>query len=431
MRTRSHRERSEAIPSRLLRGLWPLATTVLVGCNAVLPDAPSEDSILEGPVENLTGQQLAAFMAGDREFSRRFGPIDGLGPIFVATACESCHVGDGKGHPLFNLRRFGRMGAGNVFDPMRHEGGPQIQNRAILHYISEVVPQGATGSSVFTAPSVTGLGFLEAVEDAALLALADPDDADGDGISGRVQLIDPSEFIAELVRLELLFEEDPDRHTQIGGRFIGRFGKKASAINLLHQTVTAYREDMGLTSDLILDDPVNPQVGNFAGDDVPDPEIPSNTVSNVVFYLKTLKAPPRRNAGSADVVAGEALFGSSGCAKCHVASMTTGPSRIAALDRKVFHPYTDLLLHDMGPELDDKYTEGLALTSEWRTAPLWGIGLAESAQGGQGFFLHDGRARSLRAAIDFHGGEAAAARDAFRRLTPAEQELILAFLRSL
>src|SRR5688500_770846 len=219
----------------------------LAGCDAVLPDAPSEDSVLEGPVSGLTGQQLAAFLAGDGEFSRRFGPADGLGPIFVATSCESCHVGDGKGHPLFNLRRFGRMGADGVFDPMRHEGGPQIQNRAILHYISEVVPQGATGSSIFTAPSVTGLGFLEAVEDAALLALADPDDADGDGISGRVQLIDPSEFIAELVRLELLFEEDPDRHTQIGGRFIGRFGKKASAIDLLQPTVTAYRPAMRLT----------------------------------------------------------------------------------------------------------------------------------------------------------------------------------------
>ena len=414
-----------------MRILVALAVTVSAGCSAVLPDAPSSDGVLEGPVDGLTGQQFAAFAAGDREFSRRFGPIDGLGPIFVATACESCHVGDGKGHPLFNLRRFGRMGAGGAFDPMRYEGGPQIQNRAILHYISEVVPPGATGSSVFTAPSVTGLGFLEAVEDAALLALADPEDGDGDGISGRVQLINPSEFIAELVRLELLFEEDPGRHTPIAGRFIGRFGKKASAINLLHQTVTAYREDMGLTSDLILDDPVNPQVGNFAGDDVADPEIPSNTVSNVVFYLKTLKAPPRRNAGAADVVAGEVLFGSSGCARCHVASMTTGPSRIAALDRKVFHPYTDLLLHDMGPELDDKYTEGVALTSEWRTAPLWGIGLAESAQGGQGFFLHDGRARSLREAIDFHGGEAAASREAFRRLSPAEQELVLAFLRSL
>jgi CxxC motif-containing protein (DUF1111 family) len=408
-----------------------LAPLLFGACNLVLPDAPSQDTILEGPVEGLSGQQRAAFLTGDGEFSRRFGPLDGLGPIFVATSCESCHVGDGKGHPLFNLRRFGRMGPGGVFDPMRSSGGPQIQNRAILHYIAEVVPAGVTGSSVFTAPSVTGLGFLEAVEDADLLALADPDDADGDGISGRVQLIDPSEFIAELVRLELLFDEEPGRHLPIGGRFIGRFGKKASAINLLHQTVTAYREDMGLTSDLIPDDPVNPQVGNFAGDDVPDPEIPSSTVGSVVFYLKTLRPPPRRGAESAEVKAGEALFVASRCGRCHVPSLTTGSSRIAALNRKVFHPYTDLLLHDMGPELDDQYTEGIAATSEWRTAPLWGIGLAEGSQGGLGFFLHDGRARSLREAIEFHGGEASASREAFRQLSPAEQERLLAFLRSL
>jgi len=411
---------------------WTLAATVLAACSAVLPDAPTPDGILEGPVPGLSGQQLAAFLSGDGEFSRRFGPADGLGPIFVATACESCHVGDGKGHPLFNLRRFGRMGTDGVFDPMRYEGGPQIQNRAILNYISEIVPAGATGSAQFTAPAVTGLGFLEAVEDATLLALADPDDGDGDGISGRVQLIGASEFIAELARLELIFDDaEPGRHTQIGGRFIGRFGKKASAINLLHQTVTAYREDMGLTSDLIMEDPVNPQVGNFAGDDVPDPEVPSNTVSNVVFYLKTLRAPPRRNAESSEVMTGEVLFAASKCSRCHMASMTTGPSRISALDRKVFHPYTDLLLHDMGPELDDGYTEGIALPSEWRTAPLWGIGLAESAQGGRGFFLHDGRAGSLRAAIEFHGGEAAASREAFRRLGATDQELLLAFLRSL
>jgi len=429
-----HREggRPVAISSRLLRGLWPLATTFAAACNTILPDAPTPEGVLEGPVPGLTGQQLAAFLSGDGEFSRRFAPADGLGPIFVATSCESCHVGDGKGHPLFNLRRFGRMGTDGVFDPMRYEGGPQIQNRAIFNYISESVPGGATGSSLFTAPAVTGLGFLEAVEDATLLALADPDDADGDGISGRVQLIGASEFIAEVARLELIFDEgDPGRHTQIGGRFIGRFGKKASAINLLHQTVTAYREDMGLTSDLIMEDPVNPQVGNFSGDNVPDPEVPSNTVSNVVFYLKTLRAPPRRDTESADVKAGEALFTASKCSRCHVASMTTGPSRIAALDRTVFHPYTDLLLHDMGPELDDHYTEGSALTSEWRTAPLWGIGLAESAQGGRGFFLHDGRAASLSAAIEFHGGEAAASRTAFRGLTAAQQGQLLAFLRSL
>lgn len=405
--------------------------TLVAGCNALLPGAPSQDQILEGPVEGLTGQQLAAFVAGDEEFARRFGVADGLGPIFVAASCEACHVGDGKGHPLFNLRRFGRMGSNGVFDPMRHEGGPQIQNRAILQYVAEVVPQGVTGASLFTAPSVTGLGFLEAVDDATLLALADPEDADGDGISGRVQLIDPSEFIAELVRLELLFVEDPGRHTEINGRFIGRFGKKASAVNLLHQTVTAYREDMGLTTDLIPEDPVNPQVGGFAGDHVADPEVASSTVSNVVFYLKTLRPPPRRNAGAADVVAGEALFASAKCTGCHLPELTTGPSRIAALDRKSFRPYTDLLLHDMGPELDDGYTEGIALTSEWRTPPLWGIGLAEIAQGGRGFFLHDGRAKTLREAIELHGGEAAASRAAFRALSPAEQEFLLAFLRSL
>ena len=407
------------------------ALAALLACDTLLPGAPSDASILDGPLEGLTNQQRAAFFAGDEEFGRSFGVADGLGPIFVAASCSSCHVGDGKGHPSFNLSRFGRMGAGG-FDPMRQHGGPQVQNRAILNYMAEVVPEGVTGVAQFTAPSVTGLGFLEAVEDADLLALADPEDADGDGISGRVQLVGASDLIAEVSRLELFFDPgEPRRHLPIDGRYIGRFGKKALSINLLQQTVTAYREDMGLTTDLIGEDPINPQVGNFAGDAVADPEIPSSTVSNVVFYLKTLRAPPRRNADSPEVVAGEALFGASKCARCHLPTLTTGTSRIASLDRKVFHPYTDLLLHDMGPELDDGYTEGIALTSEWRTPPLWGLGLAERAQGSRAFYLHDGRARSLREAIELHGGEAAASRDAFRRLSPAEQELLLAFLRSL
>lgn len=422
----------EAISLRLLRGLRPLAMTIaLAGCDSLLPGAPQEGDLLEGPVDGLSNQQSAAFLDGDREFSRRFGTIDGLGPIFVAPSCESCHIGDGKGHLSFNLKRFGRM-EGGVFNSMRSEGGPQIQNRAILNYMAEVVPQGVTGVAQFTAPSVTGLGFLEAVDDADILALADPDDADGDGISGRPQLIAESEFIAELARLELIFDPgEPTRNIPINGRYLGRFGKKGSAINLLHQTVTAYREDMGLTTDLITEDPVNPQVGNFAGDDVPDPEVPSNTVANVVFYLKTLRAPPRRGPETADVMAGQALFAQSKCASCHTPALTTGSSRIAALNRVTFHPYTDLLLHDMGPELDDGYTEGIALTSEWRTAPLWGVGLADRAQGGRGFFLHDGRAQSLEEAIELHGGEAAAARQAFRSLSPADQERLLAFLRSL
>lgn len=403
---------------------------LLAGCSTLLPSAPDDTALLDGPMPGLTGPQLATFLAGDREFARTFAAADGLGPIFVATSCASCHVGDGKGHPVFNLTRFGRM-AGSVFDPMREHGGPQVQHRAILNYVAEVVPAGVTGMSVFTAPSVTGLGLLEAVEDATLLALADAADQDGDGISGRVQLIDASEFIAEVARLDLLLESEPGRHQPIGGRYIGRFGKKAGTINLLHQTVTAYREDMGLTTDLIPEDPVNPLVGGLAGDDVADPEVPSNTVSNVVFYLKTLRAPPRRDAATSEVTAGEALFAQVGCVRCHLPSLTTGASRIAQLNRVTFHPYTDLLLHDMGPELDDGYTEGTALTSEWRTAPLWGIGLAEQSQGGRAFYLHDGRARTLADAIALHGGEGAASRAAFQALSPAEQALLITFLRSL
>ena len=416
-----------------MRRLWPLALAVAVlpGCDALLPDAPEDSGLLEGTVDELTQEQMAAHLAGDEEFGRVFAIGDGVGPIFVAQACASCHVGDGKGHPLFNLTRFGRMTAAG-FDPMRSHGGPQIQHRAIASYLGEQVPGGATGVAVFTAPSVTGLGLIEAVEDSTLLALADPDDLDGDGISGRVQLLAPSDLIAEVARVELLFDPtDPRRHLVVDGRYLGRFGKKAGAINLLHQTVTAYREDMGLTSDLILDDPINPQVGAFAGDGVPDPEVGSSTVANVVFYLKTLRPPPRRNPDDAEVRAGETLFTAIGCAKCHRPALVTGPSLIGALDRKTFHPYSDLLLHDMGPELDDGYTEGSALTSEWRTAPLWGLGLAERSQGGQAFYLPDGRARTLEAAIELHGGEAAASRAAWRGLNPSEARRLIAFLRSL
>jgi CxxC motif-containing protein (DUF1111 family) len=203
------------------------------------------------------------------------------------------------------------------------------------------------------------------------------------------------------------------------------------SVNLLHQAVSAYHEDMGLTTDLIPTDLFNRQVGNFASDDVPDPEISSSTVGAVVFYLKTLRPPPRRNANAPEVLAGEALFAQVGCAGCHTPTLRTGATAIAPLNRVDFHPYTDLLLHDMGAELDDGYTEGIALTSEWRTAPLWGIGLAAASQGGRVHLLHDGRAKSLLDAIGFHGGESAASRAAFNALTPAERNLLIRFLESL
>ncbi len=395
----------------------------LVGCDAILPGAPSPDTVLDGTIDGLSGEQQATHLAGDTEFSRNFGVADGLGPIFVAQACANCHVGDGKGHPVFNLTRFGRMTASG-FDPMLADGGPQIQNRAILNYVAERVPERATGVAVFTAPSVTGLGLLEAVEDATLVALTDPDDRDGDGISGRLQLLAPTDLLVEAARRD-------GRHPIVDGRYIGRFGKKAGAINLLHQTVNAYHEDMGLTTDLLPNDPVNPQVGNFASDGVADPEVSSSTVARVVFYLKTLRPPPRRNPTGSEVVAGAAVFTALGCARCHLPTLATGPSRLQALDRVTFHPYTDLLLHDMGPALDDHYTEGSATTAEWRTAPLWGIGLAEQAQGGRAFYIHDGRATTIEQAVELHGGEAAASRAAFRTLPAGDVQRLLAFLRSL
>jgi len=269
-------------------------------------------------------------------------------------------------------------------------------------------------------PAVTGMGLLEAVTDATILSLADPNDTDGDGISGAPNYIQPPEYF-----------EPKAHHIPSNGLYIGRFGKKAGVIDLLQQVVTAYKEDMGVTTDF---DPVenfNVQSGSFTGDEVDDPELSATVVQNVVFYIQTLKAPPRRNPDDPEVRAGETLFAQIGCVDCHTPTLRTGNSNIAALSENEFHPYTDLLLHDMGPELDDGYTEGIALTSEWRTAPLWGIGLAGDSQGGQAFYLHDGRAASLEEAIEFHGGEGANSREAFRNLTAAQKEQLIKFLESL
>ena len=420
------------MPERPTRLGWSLILgVILAACDALTPAGPGEDQLLDGTVEGMTPSQVRQHLVGDEEFGKRFTIADGLGPIFVATSCEQCHVGDGKGHLVFNLTRFGTPGP-NGFDFLTELGGPQLQHRSIPGYPPEVVPASATGVAEFTAPAVTGLGYLDAVDDATLIALADAADLDGDGISGRLQLHEPSELIEATLALEAQSHPDPlARGTLVDGKYIGRFGKKALTVNLLHQTVGAYQQDMGVTSDLLPEDLFNPVAGNRASDEVPDPEASSSTVANVVFYLKTLRAPPRRDADDPDVLAGEQLFGTVGCASCHVPTMRTGASEIAVLDQVEFHPYTDMLLHDMGSELDDGYTEGRALTSEWRTPPIWGVGIQENFQGGQVFYLHDGRARSLREAIDFHGGEGEASRSAFVGLSADDQERLIRFLRSL
>lgn len=391
----------------------------LCGCDSLLPQAPGAETVLAEPISGLTAAQLATHLAGDKEFARVFSPGDGLGPLFVSASCESCHIGDGKGHPVTTLTRFGRS-EGSAFNSLPSQGGPQLQHRSIPGYPAEVIPAEATGVARFMPPAVTGLGYLEAIDDASIVALSDPDDSDGDGISGIPSWVTPPDFLPI----------NPDRPDN-NGRYLGRFGKKAAALTLLHQTVGAYLQDMGITTDLLPEDTYNVQAGIRTGDRAADPEVSSEIVNNVVFYLRTLKVPPRRNENAAIVVAGERVFSEIGCVGCHVSTLVTGPSEIAALSNTTIHPYSDMLLHDMGPDLDDGYTEGSAQTFEWRTPPLWGLGLAAESQGGRGFYLHDGRASSLFEAIRFHGGEATQSRLAFEALPDEAQEQLIAFLNSL
>ena len=414
-----------------MRGIVMAGLVATGACDILAPDTPHDGDVLAGTIDGMPPGQVRQHLSGDEEFARVFSVADGLGPVFVAASCEQCHVGDAKGHPVFNLTRFGRYLDG-VWDGLAARGGPQLQHRAIPGYPVETVPDEATGVAHLTPPAVTGLGYLDAVDDTTLLRLSDPNDADADGVSGRVQLLEPSDLIVSALALEAGQSPDPGaRGTLVEGRYIGRFGKKGLTVNLLQQAVGAYQQDMGVTSDLLPEDLVNPLAGDRASDGVADPEVSSAVVANVVFYLKTLRAPPRRDADDAMVVAGESIFSAVGCELCHVPTLRTGRSNLAVLDRVDFRPYTDLLLHDMGSGLDDGYTEGRALTSEWRTPPLWGIGLQGAFQGGQAFFLHDGRARTLSEAIDFHGGEATASRAAFRALSPEDQLRLISFLESL
>lgn len=387
-----------------------LVITGLVACEKILPGVPPDDELLDGPVEGLSFEQNRQFLAGDVAFNDEiFTSQNGLGSIFVATSCGSCHAGDGKGHPFTTLTRFGQVDStGNQF---LHLGGPQLQNRGLPGYTPEQIPAGATFSK-FTPPANTGLGFLELVSDADILAMADPNDANADGISG----IPNYEYLPTFITP---FQNAIPRN----GKYIHRFGKKAAAYNLLHQTVNAYNQDIGITSTFQPKDV-------YTGLNI-DPEVSVVTVHNVVFYLQTLKAPIQRNKNDPEVLEGKNLFIQTGCESCHRQTLKTGFSTIPALSNKTFHPYTDLLLHDMGPGLDDGYTEGSAKTPEWRTPPIWGLGLSPNSQGGQYFLLHDGRAKSIEEAILLHGGEAQQSKERFQQLSVQEKNSLIKFLKSL
>lgn len=388
------------------------------GCDALLTREPDPEDTFEGPIDGLTNEQRGIFSKGDEAFAQVFTFQTGLGPLFNQASCEQCHVGDGRGHPRVNLKRFGKNLGGGLFDPLVAFGGPQLQERSIPGYLAETVPAHADAISERGGPIVVGLGLVEAIPDLSILSRADPNDADGDGISGRPNLVNAPALLA--------LPPGP-----YGGKYLGRFGRKATAISLLQQTATAYHQDMGITSDFIPEENFNPLVGGQGGDPVPDPEVSAATVLDVVFYLQTLRPPSRRNPDDATVKRGEEIFHSIKCASCHVPVMTTGPSPIAALSTVRVHLYSDLLLHDMGPDLADNFIDGEATGTEWRTTPLWGLGIVQNVLGGTPFYLHDGRTSDLRVVIDLHKGEANQSRIEFQRLPASDQHALIKFLNSL
>ena len=373
-----------------------------VSCQKIFPGEPEEHELLDGPLEDLSYEEGSRFFRGDQTFNDKiFTAETGLGPIFVATSCGSCHPGDGKGHPFSTLIRFGQSDStGNKF---MDYGGHQLQNRALPGYQPEVIPAGATFSSLIP-PIVTGLGFLDLVSDADILAMA-------------------KENQNNVINIPSYIRPRKNAIRRSDGKYISRFGLKGSVYDLLHQTVDALNQDIGITS---IFDPID----QWSGLPI-EPEITSTEIHDLVFYLQTLKAPIQRDTEELAIIKGNALFKEVGCESCHRETLFTGSSAVVALNEVEFHPYTDLLLHDMGPGLDDGYTEGIAKSSEWRTAPLWGLGLAKDSQGGKYFLMHDGRARSIEAAILLHGGEAAKSKQRFTALDENEKNKVITFLESL
>ena len=400
--------------ARLSRHPWVTLLTATLGCSDLTTEAASPGDVFDSSLPGLTTDELAAFVRGDAEFERRFAPSTGLGPIFNNVSCASCHSGDGRGRLSNALQRVGTPDN----DMLRSVGGPQIQDRAIPGAHAERLPSGVP-VSLRLPPPVFGVGLIDAIPDATILTNADPDDRDGDGISGRANMVTPNEYAL------------PGTITYPDGRRIGRFGRKAQTSTLLEQTVEAYHQDMGITSDFRPRENYNPlsSIPVDAADRAADPEVPAATVLAVVHYLRTL-APPRPGGDTEQRRDGRALFGSVGCASCHTPSLTTGPSAIGALATKPVELYSDLLLHDMGDALADNRPDGDADGREWRTTPLWGLRLMREFLDGEVLLMHDGRARTIEEAILMHGGEAKKSRDAFAALTSAQRRALIDFVES-
>lgn len=362
------------------------------------------------PIARLSKDERARFERGRVEFERVFTPETGLGPLFNAESCAECHESPAVGGPGDEVEVHVGSLSGAFCDLLVHEGGPVIQQRATpllaaaMGIDREPVPPSATGTALRTTPDVFGFGLLDAVPDSAILARSDPDDRDGDGISGR-----PNRFF--------------------DGR-VGRFGRKALVPTLRELNLGAFVIEQGITN------PAAPTEESIGGkpipdgvDPVPEPEIDPASADVVDDFVRFL-APPAPQKLSKAGRRGRELFHEIGCHTCHVPTLETGNHPVKALRNRKVAAYTDLLLHDMGPDLAD-ICFGLASPSEFRTEPLMGLRFSEQIEEGEPRFLHDGRAKTIDEAIRLHAGEAQASQAKFVGLTEADRNALIEFLRSL
>lgn len=405
---------------------------------------------------NMSGDDAQPFVLGRRILHTNFNTgahdepdnpvwtenIGKVGTRYINTSCNTCHIRNGRGStpvlgkPLYNMVvKVGDADGnpnpklGGVLQPQSNgvgvEGYAAISSwleasglrKANYSFEGGPVP---TNYSVRATPQLVGLGLLEAIPETTIQALADPDDANGDGISGRINIV--SDPVTKEPRM-------------------GRFGWKAGKVNLAHQIAGAFNTDMGVMTSLLPE----PDCGQEQTDCGPTgAKLADSSLQHLVTYVSLLGVRARRDIQDPAALQGEALFTGIGCAACHIPTLKTGPYHPKAeLRNQTIHPYTDLLLHDMGPGLADDLPEGLATGSEWRTPPLWGIGLSPCVTGGvvgpfqkavcspDANYLHDGRARTLEEAILWHGGEAAKSVEKYKAMSPGEVTALIKFLNTL
>ncbi|HVR18776.1 MAG TPA: di-heme oxidoredictase family protein [Polyangiaceae bacterium] len=410
--------------------------------------------------ENVTPEHERSFFTGNSFFNSSWvqAPAsttarDGLGPLFNARSCSTCHFEDGRGRPPLNddeefSSMLLRIGTGALDDDGTPEGDPnyggQLQPFAIAGVSGEGTPRHVCSSSPGTfadgetyellapsywieagayggsagelalsprvAPQMIGLGLLEAIPEERLRELEDPDDLDGDGISGRLNVV-----------LEV----------ETGSYVVGRFGWKSEQPSVRQQSAGAFNGDIGITSSVFPYEDCTPAEAECASAQTGgDPEASDTVLDAVAIYSRLLAPPARARYADQAVLEGKALFSELGCDSCHTPKHETGPSDLEELGGQTIWPYTDLLLHDMGEALSDERPSFDALGSEWRTPPLWGIGRIPEVNG-HDRLMHDGRARGVAEAILHHGGEGASARDAFSALSSDQRAKVVEFVESL